>query len=120
MATNQWTALNAFWNSFGLTAYDSITVPDGAVMPYITYEAGVGELESKIMLTASIWYRSNSWADISEKALQISDAIGGGMGVNYTGGRLWVTKETPFAQRMAEDSDDAVRRIVLQIGAEFH
>ena len=116
---NKFTALNTFWNSFGLTAYDENTVPDGAVMPYITYETAVGGLD-KVPLTASLWYRSTSWKDISEKALAISDEIGGGYGVRYDEGRLWITKENPFAQRMSEPSDDKVRRIVLQVTAEYH
>ena len=31
-------ALHSFWSGFGLTAYDENTVPDGAQLPYITYE----------------------------------------------------------------------------------
>lgn len=120
MANNEWTALHTFWNSFGLAAYDALTVPDDAVMPYITYEAKVGELEQKTALSASLWYRATTWEQISDKALEIGNAIGGGMGVHYNGGRLWIVKETPFAQRLAEPTDDSVRRIVLQVSAEFH
>ena len=29
--------LHSFWSSFGLTAYDENSVPDDAVLPYITY-----------------------------------------------------------------------------------
>ena len=116
---NKFTALNTFWNSFGLPAYDENTVPDGAQMPYITYESRIGDID-KIPLTASLWYRSTSWEEISNKALDISADIGGGKGVRYDDGRLWVTKETAFAQRMSEPSNDMVRRIVLQVTAEFH
>ena len=31
-------ALNTFWNSFGIPAYDEYTVPDGTSIPYITYD----------------------------------------------------------------------------------
>lgn len=116
---NKWQALQTFWESFGLTAYDSYTVPDGAVYPYITYEAKTAQIGEKQPSTASLWYRSNSWGAISEKAEEMSEAIGGGMGVQYTGGRLWVTKEAPFAQRMADESDDKVRRIILQVAIEY-
>lgn len=117
---DKWTALNTFFNSFGITAYDENTVPDDAVFPYITYEAAISDFDDmKVPLTASLWYLSNSWAEISQKAEQISVAIGGGYGVPYAGGRLWITKESPFAQRMSEPSDALIRRIVLQLGAEF-
>ena len=116
---DKWSALQQFWSGFGLTAYDETTVPDGAQLPYITYEARTGDLDEIVALTASLWYRGNSWAEISQKSEQISTEIGGGKGVRYDGGRLWVTKGAPFAQRMSEPSDAQIRRIVLQIFAEY-
>ena len=116
---DKWTALNTLWNSFGLVAYDELTVPDGAVLPYITYSASVGDLGNMVYLTASLWYRSSSWTGISQKAEEISNAIGGGIGVSYDNGRLWVTKASPFAQRMNDDSDPQIRRIVLQVTGEY-
>lgn len=116
---NQWQALDTFWNSFSVLAYDENTVPDDAVYPYITYEANVGQLGDVITLNASLWYKTTRWNDISQKALEISEAIGGGYGVEYDGGRLWVTKGRPFAQRMREETDMSVRRIILMIQAEY-
>ena len=116
---DKWTAIHRLWSSFGLTAYDENTVPDGAVLPYITYSASVADFDETVYLTASIWYRSNSWTEVSQKAEEISNLIGGGYGVGYDGGRLWVTKATPFAQRLADVSDSMIRRIVLQVTGEF-
>lgn len=116
---DKWQALNTFWNRFDLLAYDENTVPDGAALPYITYMASTGEIDEPIYLTASIWYRSNSWTEVSQKADEISNYIGGGAGELYDGGRLWITKSVPFAQRMSEASDYQVRRILLQVNAEF-
>lgn len=116
---DKWTAIQTLWSSFGLTAYDENTVPDDAVLPYITYSASVGELDDAVYLTASVWYRSNSWTEVSQKAEEISDLIGGGFGVRYDGGRLWVTKASPFAQRLAEQSDPQIRWIILQVTGEF-
>ena len=116
---DKWTALNKFWNRFEIPAYDEHTVPEGAQTPYITYEAATADLDEKVPLTASIWYKSNSWAEISRKATEISDYIGGGAGEMYEGGRMWVTKETPFAQRMEEPDDRLIRRIVISIAVEF-
>ena len=116
---NQWTALNSFWNSFDIPAYDENTVPDDATMPYVTYEASMGGLGDILSLSASLWYRTTSWAGISEKAKEIGDYIGGGASVLYDNGRLWITKTTPFARRMNEPEDKNVRRIVLTVNAEF-
>ena len=116
---DKWSATHTFWSSFGLTAYDENTVPPGASLPYITYAASTADFDESVYMTASVWYRSNSWAEVSQKAEEISYQIGGGYGVEYDGGRLWVTKGSPFAQRMIEDSDAEIRRIVLQVNAEF-
>ena len=116
---DKWQALQTFWSSFGITAYDENTVPDNAPYPHITYNASTAELDEAVYLSASLWYRSNSWAGISPKAEQIAEYIGGGAGVKYDSGRLWITKGVPFAQRMPEESDLQVRRMVLQVNAEF-
>ena len=116
---DEWGALNSFWNSFEIEAYDENTVPDDVEMPYITYEASIGGFDDSIMLSASLWYRSQSWSGISQKAKEISNSIGGGIGISYNGGRLWIVMQTPFAQRMADPDDSGVRRILLQVNAEF-
>ena len=116
---DKWNALDTFWNSFGIPAYDENTVPDSAVMPYITYESGIGSLGDKLNLNASIWYYSSSWAGASQKANEIENFIGGGSGVMYDGGRMWVTKGFTFAQRMNEPGSDLTRRILLQIEVEY-
>lgn len=115
---NEWQALDQFWNSFGLQAYDENTVPDDQSPPYITYEAIVGQLDETLLLTASLWYRTTKWTEISEKAIEIKRAIGSGMGVTYDNGRLWVTQGDQFLQRKP-DEDPQIRRIQLQINAEF-
>lgn len=113
-------ALNSFWSSFGLEAYDEQTVPDGAVLPYITYETITDSLGHPLRLTGSLWYRSRSWKDITDKAQDIADYIGpGGVNLPYEGGSLWITRGLSFAQRIADPNDDGIRRIYLSINAEF-
>ena len=113
-------ALHSFWSGFTIPAYDENSVPDSAVMPYITYEAANDYFGYPIGLTASLWYRSTSWADIEAKELEIADAITrGGKIVGYTGGAFWIRKANPRAQRMTGENDDSVRRIVLNVEVEF-
>lgn len=113
-------ALHSFWSGFGLTAYDEQTVPDGAVLPYITYETITDSLDHQLRLTGSLWYRSRSWKDITDKAQAIADYIGpGGVNLPYEGGSLWITRGLSFAQRIADPNDDGIRRIYLSINAEF-
>lgn len=112
--------LQAFWSDFGLPAYDENTVPDNTGFPYITYENGDDYFGTTLARNASIWYRSPSWVEITEKEQQIADFIGrGGRQLSVDGGAIWLKRGTPWAQRMAEPSDRMVRRIVLNIEIEF-
>ena len=113
-------AYNAFWNSFSLRAYDGTSVPDGAIMPYITYEAAEDGFGSPVALTASIWYRSSSWTDAVSKLKEIEQEIGmGGKIIPYQNGVMWIKKANPWAQRLGEENDDSVRRIVMNLEVEF-
>lgn len=112
-------ALNDFWNGFNLIAYDESTVPDDASLPYITYSVGEDEFGYPVSLTASIWYRSKRWDEITAKLNAISDHIGrGGIVVHYDSGAFWLRKGSPFAQRV-KDEDDSIRRIYMNIEVEF-
>lgn len=113
-------AYNNFWNSFTLKAYDATSVPDGTTMPYITYECAEDDFDNTLALTASVWYRSTSWTDSVNKVKEITASIGkGGKMVKYDNGAFWVKKGTPWAQRLPDENDDSVRRIVLNIELEF-
>lgn len=113
-------ALQSFWSGFGLPAYDSTDVPDNAQMPYITYSVSTDSLDNVVNMNASLWYRTSSWKDITDKADQIAEAIVkmNPPSIQLDNGRLYIAKGTPFAQRMS-DEDGNVRRIYLNIQAEF-
>lgn len=113
-------AIYSFYSGFGLPAYDENTVPEGSALPYITYQLSTSDFDNDVMLSASLWYRSTSWAAIQDKADEISNYIGrGGKIVPFDGGAIWLRRGSPFAQRMGEPSDSSVRRILLNITAEF-
>ena len=113
-------AIYQFWNSFGLTAYEENTVPTDATFPYITYQLVTDSFEREIPLTASIWYRSESWAAINAKTEEISQKISrGGKIISCDGGAIWLKRGQPFAQSMGDESDDLIKRKYLNITAEF-
>lgn len=113
-------AIHSFWSGFGIPAYDENTVPDDARMPYITYEASSGYFGNDVQRTGSLWYRSSSWAAISEMAERIGNYIGrGGKVIRCDRGAIWLKRGSPWSQRMGEPSDDMVRRIVLNLEIEF-
>ena len=113
-------AIYQFWSGFGLTAYEENTVPDDAAFPYITYQLVTDSFDREIPITASIWYRSESWAGINAKTDEISQKISrGGKVIPCNGGAIWLKRGQPFAQSMAHESDDLIKRKYLNITAEY-
>lgn len=113
-------AIHKFWSGFGIPAYDEESVPEEAKMPYITYNVATDSYDNQVPLTASIWYHSTSWADCQKKAEEISEYIVRlqPISIKIDNGRLFITKSTPFAQRLADETD-TVKRIYLICNAEF-
>ena len=113
-------AIYQFWNSFALTAYEENSVPDDAAFPYITYQLVTDSFDRELPLTASLWYRSESWTAINAKAEEISQTISrGGKIISCDGGAIWLKRGQPFAQSMGDKSDDLIKRKYLNITAEF-
>ena len=113
-------AIYQFWSGFGLTAYEENTVPTDATFPYITYQLVTDSFDREIPLTASLWYRSESWAAINSKTDEISHKISrGGKIIACDGGAIWLKRGQPFAQSMGDESDDLIKRKYLNITAEF-
>ena len=113
-------ALDRFWRSFGWDAYDETSVPDTAKLPYITYEGSSDNFDHPIAQVVNLYDRSTSWKTIAEMLNDIEHRIGrGGAIVKYDGGAMWIKRGTPWAQRMADESNDTVRRVVLNIETEY-
>ena len=113
-------AIYQFWSGFGMMAYEENTVPTDAAFPYITYQLVTDSFDREIPLTASLWYRSESWTDINAKTEEISQTISrGGKIISCDGGAIWLKRGQPFAQSMGDKSDDLIKRKYLNITAEF-
>ena len=116
---NKAQAVNAFFNSFSLKAYDAFTVPDDAVLPYITYEFEDGDIDTPVTLTASLWDRDTSWETLTKKSNEIAKRIAEMYPIQFDGGYIQLATGTPFSQRMRDENDDTIRRIILNIQAEY-
>lgn len=115
---DKWQAQQAYWGGFGLEAYNELTVPDDAVMPYITYSPVNGSLNGTTVARGSLWYKGRSWATICQKTSiieQLADRE-----IKIDGGAVKFRKPTSnFAQPMSDPNDENVRRMVLSVEVEF-
>ena len=113
-------AIYQFWSGFGLTAYEENTVPSDAAFPYITYQLVTDSFDHEVPVTASLWYRSESWTGINAKTEEISQKISrGGKIISCDDGAIWLKRGQPFAQNMGDESDNLIKRKYLNITAEF-
>ena len=121
-------SLYEFWNSFGIQAFEENSVPTDEAekpkFPYITYQVVIDSFDNQVQLTASLWDRNkdgySALLQNSIKLEEISKAIGlGGTFLNCDGGKVWIKRGTPFAQNMGDESDDLIKRKLINITAEF-
>jgi hypothetical protein len=121
-------AINEFWNSFGLKAFEENTLLDvdengqeiNPEFPYITYQLVTDSFDREVAATANIWYRSTGWKAINAKTEEISAHIGlGGKIIKCDGGRIWIKRGQPFAQNMGDESDDLIKRKYINVVYEF-
>lgn len=114
-------ALYNFFNSFGITAYPTTSVPDDVVFPYMTYDyydGFFGDAEQSI--TASLWFYTTSELIPNKKADEIAVAIGrGGKVVACDSGAIWLKRGEPWCNALLDDGDTSIKRRLLNITAEF-
>lgn len=130
---NKQQAYNSFWSGFGVLAFEENSVPDDDVIaemvkdglaaskyPYITYQVLIDDIDGSIYPSASIFDKATSWERSDLLCNLISERIQN-MGTIPldNGGRMFITKGSPFAQHMFEDGDISIKRILLNLGVEF-
>jgi hypothetical protein len=112
-------AIYYFWSRQGLPAYDENSVTATAEMPYITYNTITGNWRNVLNLSASLWYHSTSWREISDKAEEIMLSISNGaVNIPMDGGNLMIVQGSPPIQRL-NDPNPNIKRISLNIQAKF-
>lgn len=116
-----WQVQDAFWNSFGIPAYDDQTAEPDIGYPHITYESLDGVLGDERSLSINLWYRSSSWAEIKQKATEIRQSVQDMRPIPFDRGYLWIKLPTSgiFSQPFGSGSDDSeIKRMLLTVEAE--
>lgn len=118
---NKYQALDTFFNSFGLSAYEENSIPKDAVMPYITYSVVTNMLsETGVNMSCNIWYKSNLWKTINAKTEEISSRLSGGVNLKTDDGYIVLYRGTPFAQNIPHDNaDSTVKGKYINIYADY-
>ena len=121
-------ALQNFFMQF-LPAYEENAIysaPTRPAYPYITYEGIFSryneDVNASTSLTFSTWYRESGWIHSEQKTAEISHAIPyNGLRIRCDEGYLIIRAESdPFGQRMGDESDDLIKRMVHRINVTFY
>lgn len=114
-------ALHQFFSSFGMTAYTATSVPDDAVLPYLTYELSISAWEGgEVGLTVNLWFYTESEAVPNAKAQELSQAIGmGGKILPCDGGYIWLKRGSPWCQSLKDETSPTIKRRYLNVTAEY-
>lgn len=119
-------ALYNFFSGFGIPAYEENSIYSEDIeieLPYITYGINLATFPaSNVSIPASIWYRSASWKDIQDKAIEINAKLkNGGISLPCDGGFILLKQEDDREADMTGDpSDRLVKRAILHIVADFN
>lgn len=118
---NKYQAIDAFFNSFDIPAYEENSIKKDAVMPYITYSLVTSELsETGVAMSCNVWYKSNSWTAINAKTEEISKKLQGGAKLKTDDGAVILYRGTPFSQNIPKDNaDSTVKGKYINIIADY-
>lgn len=110
-----------FYNSFGVKAYPNTAVPDGAKLPYITYDLPQSTWENgDVSQTVQIWAKTESEAVPNLMANQIKNAIGlGGIQLPCDKGSIWLRLGSPWCVSTNAENDNTLKVRQLNISLEF-
>lgn len=114
-------ALHKFFNSFGIPAYPSSSVPDDAIFPWITYDLTTSAWDGgEVGLTVNLWYYTTDEAVPNAKARELSERIGmSGRLVPCDGGAIWIKRGSPWCQSLQDETDPIIKRRYINVSAEY-
>lgn len=121
---NKAQAINGFFLLFGVPAYEENSVPDGAELPYITYQLIDGFFGNEQPIAASIWAVDgngrSALKSVVDKGYEIGAKLGrGGVFIKCDGGMIWLKRGEPFSQIMGDAESGAIKRNYINLTAEF-
>ena len=116
-------AIYQFMSGFDIPAYAASSVPSEEPFPYITYDLTIsdGIDGGEVMMTANVWYRTESESEPNAKVREIYKRIGsGGITLQCDGGMIWLKRGTPWAQAVnVSGADEKIKRRYLNIDVEY-
>ena len=109
-------ALYNFWSQFSyggspIPAYLQGHVPENAAFPYITFDVAAGRAFATSVVTATVWCRAESGANVNAKRAEILDSIDmalpeGDLRIDIPGGFVMLRRGSGDFHSYITDEDD--------------
>lgn len=112
-------ALDSFFNSFGIPAFPSNRVPDDVMFPYLTYEQTSHNYGNATHPRVNLWYRSDSEVPINAKADEISKAIALGKSIPCDDGAIYAYLEEGW-QVLTDEADSMISGRTTNLTLRFN
>lgn len=113
-------AIHQFFSSFGIDAYRDTSVPDDAVLPYLTYQYVTAGFNQPCSMTVRMWFYGESESIPDEYAEAFNRALAnGGAKVLFDGGSVVFTRGTPFCIAQSGESDKNIKLRYFNVTANF-
>lgn len=114
-------ALQEFFERFSLPAYVATNVPEDATFPRLTYSPVFDSLTGgPVSIDVNLWYRSESEVEANSKAQELFKRIGdGGVTIPCDDGIIWINRDSPFCQNLADPDDSKIKRRYILLTAQY-
>ena len=103
-----------------LAAYPSASVPDDAVLPYLTYDTAYSSWElAPVAVTVNLWFHTSSVDVPDAAARELSKAVGyAGARIPCDNGYIWLKRGAPFSKTLPIE-DPNLKLCHINLTAEF-
>lgn len=102
-------ALHQFFNSFGIPAYTSTSVPDDAEFPWMTYEPVISGRGETVASTVNLWYRTTSEAVPNAKVEEMAEAIDNMNPIKCDNGLIWIMRDSTWCTPLNSEVDPVIK-----------
>lgn len=120
------TALQGFFGGFGIPCYPEDSVPDFDALgnrvrpPYITVKLVCPTWRATVPFFARVWYRSNTYAELSATVSAIAEAIGEGESIPCETGAIYIFKGRSFCELIPYPGDPTLKCAYLSMNMMAH
>lgn len=116
---NRAQALYLWFSGFDITAYPAYSVPDDAILPYMTYTPIFGDFGYPVSITVNCWANTESEVVVFNMVKAVVDRAKRNPIFVYDGGAIRFSPDGNWGQDVPTDIDPGLKVKTMNLTAEF-